>query len=306
MPVDFEPLYSASPPLFKHLTHHFTEFHRYTTFSNEVNSRFVNRMPFALPLRSCLIVRSDDTNGTTNDDDTCSSAYTSPVSSPTKNKKKVVFADDKGFALEHVKVMSEPSDCPPRWRDEFLEHVTRGATATVDVDKWEPAFSQPASDYVEFRRKLEQNCVCLENVITKETDESVVGTVKVKNISYCKEVWIRATYNRWENCEDYPATYVPSGMEGTSVYDLYDTFSFNFRIPPEAARTGCVEFCVCFKCEGTEYWDNNGGVNYKLEATPSKGKFNSVPKFEDAFTARIDTWTEFASWNHLVNDAPYW
>jgi len=206
-----------------------------------------------------------------------------------------------------VKVMSEPSDCPPRWQDDFMEHVTRGATATVDVDKWEPLFSQPASDYVEFRRKLEKNCVCLENVITKETDESVVGTVKVKNLSYSKEVWVRVTYDRWDNYEDFQATYVPSGLEGTSVYDLYDTFSFTFVIAHEAAKTGCVEFCVCYRSEGMEYWDNNDGINYKLHASASsKTKTEPLPKFQDAFTARIDTWTEFASWNHLINDTPYW
>lgn len=310
MPVDFEPLYSASPPLFKHFSHAFTEYRYATSFSNGINARLTSAMPFSLPLRPCLILRPEDTNGSSDAMLTNGVAFggsPSPVTSPTRNKKRVVFADDKGLALEHVKVMSEPSDCPPRWQDEFLEHVTRGATASVDLDKWEPVFAQPASDYVQFRRRLEQHCVCLENVITKETDESVVGTVKVKNMSYSKEVFVRVTYNRWDAYEDYPCTYVPSGMEGTSVYDLYDTFSFSFVVAPDAAKTGCVEFCVGFRCEGLEYWDNNQGLNYKLQASAAKTKSASpLPKFEDAFTARIDTWTEFASWNHLTNDAPYW
>lgn len=306
MPVDLEPLYSASPPLFKHFGHTFADYRYATSLSNDINARLTNRMPFSLPLRPCLILRPEDTNGTselTNGAD--GSLSPSPVTSPTKNKKRVVFADDKGFALEHIKVMSEPSDCPPRWQDDFLAHVTHGATATVDVDKWEPAFSQPASDYVAFRHRLERDCVCLENVITKETNESVVGTVKVKNMSYCKEVWVRVTYNRWDTHEDHPCTYVPSGMEGTSVYDLYDTFSFSFTVSSDAAKTGCIEFCVGFRCEGVEYWDNNGGANYRLQASAAKSA-TTLPRFEDAFTAHIDTWTEFASWNHLINDAPYW
>jgi hypothetical protein len=26
----------------------------------------------------------------------------------------------------------------------------------------------------------------------------------------------------------------------------------------------------------------------------------------DAMRAKMDSWSEFASWNHLVNDTPYW
>jgi len=29
-------------------------------------------------------------------------------------------------------------------------------------------------------------------------------------------------------------------------------------------------------------------------------------RFNDALLAKLDSWSEFASWNHLVNDTPYW
>lgn len=324
MPVDFEPLYSASPPLFKHFGHAIAEYRMNATYTNHSgtlgnmggfnqSSRLASKMTIPLtPLRPCLILRADDdtTNNSTFDPDKVSP--TSPLSptSPTKNKKRVVFADDKGLALEQVKVMTEPSDCPPKWRDEFLEHVTRGETVKVDLDRWEPIFSQPASDYLAFRQKLECNCVSLENVMVKETDQTVTGTVKVKNLAFDKEVTVRVTTDGWSTSKDFSCTYVPSGSEGTSVYDLYDTFSFVFPVPIEAAPKSSMEFCVQFRCADKEYWDNNGGLNYKLVpiCTNNKNGESAIvtPKFADAFTAQMDTWTEFASWNHLINDAPYW
>lgn len=320
MPVDFEPLYSASPPLFKHFGHAIAEYRMTTAFTTHHNlqngvlgfnqssrlSAKVSAIPLA-PLRPCLIIRPDDCTDADN-----GFAPLSPTS-PTKNKKRVVFADDRGLALEQVKVMTEPSDCPPRWRDEFFEHVTRGETVKVALDRWEPVFPQPASDYLEFRRKLEHDNVSLENVIARETDQTVSGTVKVKNLAFNKEVTVRVSTDNWISFKNYQCSYVPSGSEGTSVCDIYDTFSFIFEIPPEAASKGhTIVFCILYNCEGDEYWDNNGGNNYKLipvsSTTANKNGTEpvAVPKFADAFTARIDTWTEFASWNHLINDAPYW
>ena len=72
------------------------------------------------PLRSCLVIRPEED---------LSSEPSSPLSaeepvSPGKKKKAVVFADAKGLSLTQVKMMTEPSDCPPRWTAEFLEQVT--------------------------------------------------------------------------------------------------------------------------------------------------------------------------------------
>lgn len=89
------------------------------------------------PLRSCLVIRPEEDN---NDSSSSSSEPSSPLSedapvSPGPNgsgnkKKRVVFADAKGLSLTQVKMMTEPSDCPPRWTAEFLEQV-RKKTATV-------------------------------------------------------------------------------------------------------------------------------------------------------------------------------
>lgn len=103
------------------------------------------KMP-ASPKRPCLVMRPDES--AVSDED---------FTSPTRLKKKVVFADDKGMSLTHVRVMTEPSNVPPLWSYRFLAEVTQGLSAEPEVhdEPWEITFPQPASDYVQFRKCLE-------------------------------------------------------------------------------------------------------------------------------------------------------
>lgn len=104
------------------------------------------------------------------------------------------------------------------------------------------------------RRKLETNNVSLENVIIKESESTVVGTVKVKNLSFHKEVFIRSTWDNWTTQTDTFCTY--SQIVGASgAYVIYDTFSFKLTLPPHSRN---LEFCVCYKADDKEYWDSNG------------------------------------------------
>lgn len=107
------------------------------------------------------------------------------------------------------------------------------------------------------RRKLELNNVSLENVIIKESESTVVGTVKVKNLSFHKEVFIRSTWDSWKSQTDTFCTF--SQIVGASgAYVIYDTFSFKLTLPPHSRN---LEFCVCFRADEKEYWDSNG-VSY--------------------------------------------
>lgn len=47
----------------------------------------------------------------------------------------------------------------------------------------------------------------LENVIVKESESVVVGTIKVRNLSFHKEVIVRASWNDWQSQEDTFCTY---------------------------------------------------------------------------------------------------
>lgn len=107
------------------------------------------------------------------------------------------------------------------------------------------------------RRILEEKNVSLENVIVRENESIVVGTVKVRNLCFDKEVIVRVTYDHWKSQEDIQCTYsnfgASTGVGG--AYALFDTFSFKLTLPPSSKRS--VEFCVCFRCNGQEYWDSN-------------------------------------------------
>lgn len=103
----------------------------------------------------------------------------------------------------------------------------------------------------------------LENVIVRESESVVVGTVKVRNLSFDKEVVVRVTYDHWKSQEDIQCTYSNLGGSqggGGGAYALFDTFSFKLTLPPSSKRS--VEFCVCFRANGQEYWDSNSVSKY--------------------------------------------
>lgn len=230
--------------------------------------------------------------------------------------------------------MTEPSNVPPQLSVQFFGKIIEKSSSSScnpqNSDSWEVTFSQPASDYLDFRRRLDTNNVSLENVILKESEKAVVGTVKVRNIAYQKEVFMRATSDGWKTQEDAFCTYVPNSPSAHGVTVLYDTFSFRLTLPPKSKK---LEFCVCFKCSGSEYWDNNSGKNYFIlkkekfspppppppssssssssvlqSDLPSSTKINLPRVFTDELkpNAHLQSWSEFASWNHLNSNSPYW
>ncbi|CAB3366194.1 Hypothetical predicted protein [Cloeon dipterum] len=348
MPADYEMMIASSPPVFSHsppvsscLATNYNYLYNGLAYANDNRSPLRRReahhqlnpklrvgamaavaataepmlaksavlKALAPRLRPCLVVKPEE-----------------DAADASKLKKRVVFADDKGLSLTHIRIMSEPSHCPPLWTVDFIAQVTKGASAEVAPDPWEVTFPQPASDYLKFRHCLDQNNVSLENVIVKEAEELIVGTVKVKNISFHKQVFVRVTFDDWKTHEDAHCTFVqnsptsmgPSAGTSPGCIFLYDTFSFQLRLQPRATR---VEFCVCFASDGKEHWDNNTNKNYVLLKSISPvdrtGNNNNngirlmtasagQQRYNDALHAKLDSWSEFASWNHLVNDSPYW
>lgn len=263
MPADYEMLVSHSPPVYSHSPPHggflTSYYHHHPARNCRVASSTSFPPPFktASPRRPCLVIRPPEDCSSSSS----SSSESDDPTSPIKLKKRVVFADDKGMPLSHVRVMTEPSNVPPIWTTKFLSQVTHGLDAEplAESEPWEVTFSQPASDYVSFRKRLENDKVSLENVIVKEGEDCIVGTVKVANLAFHKEVLVRWTSDQWNTHEDVFCKYITSGAGAGAAYSLFDTFSFKLNLPPRVRK---VEFCVCFRCEEKEYWDNNDGRNY--------------------------------------------
>lgn len=187
MPAYYEMLMSQSPPLFSHSPptaflseygpNRFYESPRFCRSAAVLTPPTVRRFPphaapqpslyqthlqsltpfkpiaIPKPRRSCL--RQTSNNDITDKTDAIRSSSESSEdgdeNEKRSSKKRVVFADDKGLELEHIKIMSEPSTQPPTWSLQFLAHVTQGMISPVPQELWTIDFRQPASDYLEFR-----------------------------------------------------------------------------------------------------------------------------------------------------------
>lgn len=242
----------------------------------------------------------------------------SEPTSPTKVKRKVSFADDKGLSLTEVRVMKNEINELPRWTQQLLFQSLPTRNESTVINTWDPLFPQPASDYLAFRKRIEENNVALENVIVKKDDDLLTGTIKVKNLTFEKHVFVRATFDCWASYCNYPAIFVSQGT--CPVPALFDTFSFSIKVPASAARYGIIELCVGYKTPHREYWDSNGGKNYKLASVTRRTSDNTSPvvaatqvgfippvhKLASYSTSDIAGWTDFSSWNQILSQGPYW
>lgn len=175
-----------------------------------------------------------------------------------KRKKHVTFADTKGLSLTRVKVFSkftDPIKIPVNIEKMLSSKLT---LSSPEEDKLALDFTQPSSDYLQFRQNLEKNLVSLEHCVLRE--KAFAGTVKVKNVSFEKSVTLRVTFDSWRSNVDISCEYVK---------DLYpssycDTFSFEVPLPAKLRPNEHVEFAVCYRVDGKEYWDSNQGKNYHI------------------------------------------
>ena len=223
-------------------------------------------------------------------------------------RKRVSFADEYGLELLMVREFTESSNSPPMIRRGLLSAITTGASASVtERPPLVLQFSQPASDYYQFRERLERLSVSLENVILK--DYNIMGTVKVKNIAFEKKVKVRFTYDSWESFTDVYASYVSNRQ--TNAHSPYDTFAFEIQVPPNFDVKKSIEFVVCYDAGTTEYWDNNNDNNYIVSSTdwnlsPEPEEHTDSPVFRLDTTVQSQNWTEFSSWTNNDSAVPYW
>uniref|UniRef100_A0A3P9MBP3 Protein phosphatase 1 regulatory subunit n=1 Tax=Oryzias latipes TaxID=8090 RepID=A0A3P9MBP3_ORYLA len=247
-------------------------------------------------------------------------------------KKRVVFADTKGMALTNIHVFSKFDDEPyqMKQKDEITEELqfdmTDLETATMDlkissVRSLALDFKQPSADYLDFRNRLIQNSVCLENCSLQE--RSLTGTIKVRNIGFEKVVQLRITYDSWASYTDVDCTFL------NNVYNSQDndTFAFVVELPSYVPPQNRVEFCICFKVQGQAFWDNNDGKNYSLKHNGWSGdnvSRASEPKrlsehktgdgkvldlgFDQFGSPRMSSglFPGWQSWGHFDNTVPYW
>ncbi|XP_066501926.1 protein phosphatase 1 regulatory subunit 3B [Hoplias malabaricus] len=174
-----------------------------------------------------------------------------------KVKKQVSFADHKGLALTMVKIFSEfddPIDVPLTIQELFSSALS----VSKEEEKLVLDFPQPSADYLQFRQRIEEDFVCLENCMLK--DRSVAGTVKVKNLSFEKSVKVRITFDTWKSYKDVDCEYIKDTYVGSDR----DTFSFEVDLPEQMPPHERIEFAIFYEVNGVTYWDSNKAQNYKI------------------------------------------
>ena len=120
----------------------------------------------------------------------------------------------------------------------------------------------------DFWDQLRENCVKLENVVIDHL--KCFATVKVKNLGYEKDVFVRYTLNNWKTYQDLPAYYLKDSNSGYA-----DTFAFELNVP-DKDEVQEVCFSIAFRCMEQEFWDNNNNKNYCIRCVPIQ--VNKMPK----------------------------
>lgn len=185
---------------------------------------------------------------------------------------KVRFADSLGLELAEVKVFNT-GDHPSiplhvLSRLSINSDLCCSQDLEVAIKYLEPDFKPPAEcgDFVE---RLQQYCVCLEQVTSSE-ELGISGTVRVLNLAFEKMVLVRYSFTNWKT--HYDARAIWQNRDGTVVPGT-DVFAFVIPLPPFLQQIcSMVQFAIKYHVAGKDYWDNNHGKNYTFRSKSHKLK----------------------------------
>ncbi|KAK9522546.1 hypothetical protein VZT92_018999 [Zoarces viviparus] len=226
--------------------------------SDQLSSDILSQACRTYPFPSLFNHLYDDDEDDDDDDD---------ILLPVKNKH-VIFADSRGLSLTAVRVFSDEEeqsdlDLLPSLRG--LGSMTEdGYSCTVSTccpgTRLKLGFPQPSADFQAFRAKLAESMVVLENCSV--TEQALQGTVRVRNISFQKEVQIRITFDSWLSYSDVSCTYLQKRFGGPQT----DIFEFDIAIPKVLDAKRKIEFCLRYLPGGRSepFWDNNNRQNYSI------------------------------------------
>ncbi len=118
------------------------------------------------------------------------------------------------------------------------------------------------------------------SLMWSETTDSfkvqVRGSVLVRNLAYHKQVVIRYTTDGWKTWKEAYGRYSQTSTFNPYGDSTYSAEFWNFEAPtmvfPKAYAGQSIidavnlnfEFAIEYRVNGTSYWDNNGGNNYRI------------------------------------------
>ncbi|XP_060766087.1 protein phosphatase 1, regulatory subunit 3Db [Neoarius graeffei] len=182
----------------------------------------------------------------------------------TRRCSQVRFIDCLGLQLERVKFFQVGEDpiVPDHVLNRLLasSELASGKHLELSLPFFQPFFPENISSEPDFLQRLCHRRVCLEQVHCSEL--GITGSAQVLNLAFEKQVSVRYSFTGWKSSAECKACWV-SSVHRDNVQS--DVFRFRLPVPPFILKPGAsLEFAICYRVLGTEYWDNNDGQNYKL------------------------------------------
>ncbi|KAI0035020.1 putative phosphatase regulatory subunit-domain-containing protein [Vararia minispora EC-137] len=187
----------------------------------------------------------------------------SSMSAPATPLHKAVHFDAK---LEHVKLflaeqkpVAVSRDCSPTddfdttSADEFPSFIygkDKGELVMQRLNFPDTTIEPPSSAEV-----------ALESVTFAPELPAINGVVRVKNLAFEKRVAIRFTLDDWQTTSEVTGRYVSAVPHAPD----FDRFCFVIKVHDlQPGRERALVFAICYTVCGREFWDNYGGMNYRL------------------------------------------
>lgn len=170
-------------------------------------------------------------------------------------RRKVSFADAFGLDLVSVKEFdnaeaAEAEDCWPEGGDggRLSEELYLTCLFTVPLPP------------EELDLRLQTQMLELESIELLPGTTILRGIIRVVNLCYAKNIYVRITLDQWSSHFDMPADYIPGSSDMRT-----DRFTFSYTLTPPFEKEGSrVEFCLRYETPAGTFWANNKGMNYVL------------------------------------------
>ncbi|NXC52650.1 PPR3A phosphatase, partial [Aleadryas rufinucha] len=186
---------------------------------------------------------------------------------PTNISRKVSFADAFGFDLVSVKEF-DIWEFPNTGQENDIEDEV----FPQDEYFFSQQFTLPASQE-ELLQKVREQKVMLESVLLLPGITCMNGIIRVLNVSFEKQVYVRMTLNNWLSYYDILAEFMPNSCGSET-----DQFCFKISLAPPFQKDGVkVDFCIRYETSVGTFWANNDDKNYTLICH----KKETVPKVDN-------------------------
>ncbi|XP_050333118.1 glycogen-binding subunit 76A [Bactrocera neohumeralis] len=204
----------------------------------------------------------------------CSSLKTGKTPPGTPGRKKIVrFADVLGLDLADIKTFLDEIPTIPKSAFEDLEVLESEPPIQLGPKSDKllmPLFQQPGG-LPNFLDLVREKQVSLENAaVTDHINQTITGTVRVRNLDFNKSVHIRYTLDNWRSYADLQANYAENSCDGFSDKFTFYLFGNSLQIGQR------IEFACRFQCKGQQFWDNNYGTNYCFQCLPASSPVSAT------------------------------